>query len=227
MRVQGRLAVPFSQRIAMHHLILLGDSIFDNAAYTDGGPAVINHLQQQVPDGWRATLGAVDGATTEDIYPQLKALASDVSHLVLSIGGNNALMCADILDTPVTSTAQALIMLSALARDFDIAYRRVVQACLERELPLVVCTIYHGNFPDPDYHQRCAVALTVFNDVIIRVAIEHRLKVIDLRSICTLPNDYANPIEPSASGGAQITQAIVMAVTEPSHNARGANVVGG
>ena len=30
----------------MKHLILLGDSIFDNAAYTLGGPAVINHVQQ-------------------------------------------------------------------------------------------------------------------------------------------------------------------------------------
>lgn len=26
------------------HLVLLGDSVFDNAPYTDGGPAVIDHL---------------------------------------------------------------------------------------------------------------------------------------------------------------------------------------
>ena len=211
----------------MHHLILLGDSILDNAAYTDGGPAVIDHMQQQLPQGWRATLGAVDGSTTEDIYPQLAALGPDATHLLLSVGGNNALMCSDILDTPVTSTAQGLTMMSALARNFDLAYRRVVQACLDRKLPLVVCTIYHGNFPEPDYQQRAAVALTVFNDVIIRVATEHRLRVIDLRSVCTLPDDYANPIEPSASGGAKIARAIVLAVTEPAHAGRGANVVGG
>jgi hypothetical protein len=42
----------------MHHLVLIGDSILDNAAYAAGGPAVITHLQRQLPDGWRASLGA-------------------------------------------------------------------------------------------------------------------------------------------------------------------------
>ena len=210
----------------MHHLILLGDSILDNAAYTNGGPAVINHVREQMPDGWHATLNAVDGATTEDVYAQLAVLPEDASQLLLSVGGNNALLCGYVLDTPVTSTADALRLLSALARDFELAYRRVVQACVDTTLPLVVCTIYHGNFPDPDYQQRAAVALTVFNDVIIRVAMEQRLRVIDLRSVCTSPGDYANPIEPSVQGGVKIAQAIVRAVTEPAHSERGANLVG-
>ena len=118
-------------------------------------------------------------------------------------------------------------MLSALVRDFELAYRRVVKACIDTRLPLVICTIYHGNFADPDYQQRVVVALTIFNDVIIRVAVEHRLRVVDLRFVATLPADYANPIEPSASGGAKIGRAIVQAVTEPAHGARGANVVAG
>ena len=209
----------------MHYLILIGDSILDNAAYTEGGPAVINHLQRQLPDGWRASLGAVDGSTTEDVYPQLKELPPDTTHLLLSVGGNNALMCGAILETPVNSTAEALILLSEIARDFELAYRKMLRACLALELPLVVCTIYHGNFPDADYQQRIAVALTVFNDVILRVAVENRLKVIDLRFICNSPEDYANPIEPSVTGGAKIAQAIAQAVTEPAHAARGANVV--
>lgn len=59
----------------MPHLILLGDSMFGNAAYTSGGPAVINHLQQQLAQGWCATPSAVDGARTDAIDAQLKALA--------------------------------------------------------------------------------------------------------------------------------------------------------
>ena len=93
------------------------------------------------------------------------------------------------------------------------------------ELPLVVCTIYHGNFPESDFQQRISVALTVFNDVILRAAVEHRLKVIDLRFICDSPQDYVNQIEPSAIGGGKIAQSIVQAVTEPAHAERGANVV--
>jgi hypothetical protein len=208
----------------MHHVVLLGDSILDNAAYTAGGPAVIRHVQQQLPEGWRTTLNAIDGSTTDDIDSQLASLPADASHLLLSVGGNNALMCAEVLDTPVTSSAQALLLLHDIARDFEAAYRSVVKACLGLQLPLVVCTIYHGNFPDPNYQQRVVVALTVFNDVIIRIAVEHRLNVIDLRFVCTSPDDYANPIEPSATGGAKIARAIVDAVTQCACFARGATI---
>jgi hypothetical protein len=211
----------------MNHLVLLGDSILDNGAYTAGGPAVITHVQRQLPEGWCASLSAVDGSTTDDIHSQLKALAPDATHLLLSVGGNNALLRADVLETPVSSSGEALLLLFEVVREFELTYRQAVTACLGFHLPLVVCTVYHGNFPDANYQQRVAVALTVFNDVIIRVAIENRLKVIDLRLVCTSADDYANPIEPSASGGEKIAQAIVRAVMEPAHSLRGADVLAG
>jgi hypothetical protein len=170
-------------------------------------------------------LSAVDGSTTDDIHSQLKALPPEATHLLLSVGGNNALLRADVLETPVASSSEALILLFEVARAFELTYRRAVDACLAFKLPLVVCTIYHGNFPDANYQQRVAVALTVFNDVIIRVAVEKHLKVIDLRLICTSPDDYANPIEPSASGGEKIAKAIVHAITEPVDLQRGAHIL--
>jgi hypothetical protein len=42
----------------MGYVILLGDSVFDNAAYVGGGPDVIAQLREQLPAGWRATLSA-------------------------------------------------------------------------------------------------------------------------------------------------------------------------
>jgi hypothetical protein len=42
------------------HIVLLGDSIFDNSAYVGGGPDVIAQLRQELP-GWRCTLLALDG----------------------------------------------------------------------------------------------------------------------------------------------------------------------
>lgn len=209
----------------MKHLILLGDSIFDNAAYTLGGPAVINHVQQQLPADWRASLGAVDGSTTDDIADQIQAIPPNATHLALSVGGNNAIMRSDILDTPVASSAEALLLFSEVIREFEAAYRAAVTACLNLKLPLHICTIYNGNFDEPGYQQRVVVALTLFNDVIIRVATEHRLQVIDLRFICTQPQDYANPIEPSAAGGAKIAKAIVCALTEAQVSVRGACVL--
>jgi len=57
------------------------------------------------------------------------------------------------------------------------------------------------------------VALTVFNDAIVRTACAHGLDVIDLRAVCEQPRDYANPIEPSSIGGAKIARAIADIVT--------------
>jgi hypothetical protein len=53
----------------MNHVVLLGDSIFDNTAYVDGGPAVITQVQERLPPGWQATLLAVDGSITSDVFP--------------------------------------------------------------------------------------------------------------------------------------------------------------
>lgn len=84
----------------MTHIVLLGDSIFDNGRYTMGGPDVISQVRQLLPDGWQASLLAVDGATTGDVRCQLQRMPSDASHLVLSVGGNDALMKSDILHMP-------------------------------------------------------------------------------------------------------------------------------
>jgi hypothetical protein len=48
----------------MPHIVLLGDSILDNASYTSGGPDVISQVREILPKDWKATLLAVDGAVT-------------------------------------------------------------------------------------------------------------------------------------------------------------------
>jgi hypothetical protein len=209
----------------MPHLVLIGDSIFDNGAYTRGGPEVIQQVQEAIPPGWQADLRAVDGATTEGVDAQLARLPSGVTHLVLSVGGNNALQHTNLLQRRVTSSSETLLQLHQAVSTFERSYRRMIGSCLSIGVPLVVCTIYHGNFPDPAYQACAAVALTVFNDVIIRVACEKDLTVIDLRMICTEAADYANPIEPSSTGGRKIAAAIVRAVAQPG-TLRGARIVG-
>lgn len=211
---------------SMPHIILLGDSIFDNGSYTNGKPDVIAQVREILPSGWKASLLAVDGATTHGIDAQLARLPRDASHLVLSVGGNNALGSQHILQTQVRSTAEALTLLGAAATEFEANYRKAVAACVKRGLPLAICTIYNGNFPDRHYQKLVITALTAFNDVIIRAGSEHGLPVLDLRQICNKPEDYANPIEPSSVGGAKIAKAIVGLAAEPATKLRGACVVG-
>jgi hypothetical protein len=56
------------------------------------------------------------------------------------------------------------------------------------------------------------VILTTFNDAILRVAFEAKLRVIELRLVCTEPAEYANTIEPSVRGGEKIARSIVTAL---------------
>lgn len=196
----------------MPHVVLLGDSIFDNGAYTGGGPDVIAQLSRILPDGWSATLRAVDGARTSDVLRQVASLPQDTSNLVLSVGGNDALTHGDLLDQRAVSAIQIFGRLADAAAEFESRYRALIEQLTARRTRLAVCTIYNGNFPDPFFQRIASTALCAFNDAILRVAFERELTIIDLRLICCDPSDYANPIEPSSTGGAKIAQAIGQAV---------------
>jgi len=193
------------------HVVLLGDSIFDNKSYTGAEPDVVEHLCAILPATWRATLLAVDGATTSDVAKQFPAVPADATHLVLSIGGNDALMNGDLLNTPLRSSSHALLLFASRLEPFEAAYRSMLQPLLSFGLDVTICTIYNGAL-EPDEARLARVALMTFNDVILRMAFEHQLNVIDLRQVCVERADYANPIEPSGIGGRKIATAIARAI---------------
>jgi hypothetical protein len=208
----------------MAHIVLLGDSVFDNLKYVQPEPDVLAHLRQVLPVGWKASLYAVDGAVTNDVVGQLADLPADATHLVLSVGGNDLLgIAGDLLRTPVSLSSEVFVLLARVVGVFESMYRRLVETCLSRGLPLVVCTIYNGNFADLEFQAMARVAVAVFNDAILRLALENGLPSIDLRLVCALAEDYANPIEPSAIGGNKIARAIWRTVssgkrTQPIEN---------
>ena len=194
-------------------VVLLGDSILDNGAYTGGGPHVAAQLQAALPPGWRSVLAAVDGATTEDVPRQMGDVPEDAAVLVLSAGGNDLLMHSDVLDQPATGSAQVLARLAQLADGFEVDYRAMLRHVLAPGIPTALCTVYNGNLPPPQ-GRLAATAMAVFDDRILRVAMEKGLPVIELRAVCSRPEDYANPIEPSSIGGEKIARAIARVVTE-------------
>lgn len=198
----------------MTHIVLLGDSIFDNLSYTQGGPDVVSQVRELLPNGWQASLLAVDGSTAEAVPDQLSRLPVGATHLILSVGGNDAIMSSDLLLKRFDTAATALTALADVSRKFEEQYRQTLAACRKTQLPLTVCTIYNGNFPDKDYQRLASTALTVFNDVILRVGFECGLTIIDLRFVCSNAEDYANPIEPSSIGGRKIARCILDSVIQ-------------
>jgi hypothetical protein len=193
----------------MPHIALLGDSILDNGNYLAGGPDVSTQLNKLLPGKWSATLRAVDGATCADVRGQLIHLPTDASHIVVSMGGNDALLAEHLLHASVKSVAEALMVLSKAIDDFEKAYRETLQEILKTGLPTTVCTIYNANAADHQQAQVFRLAVALFNDVIIRTARTECLPVIELRSVCTEPADYANDLEPSVQGGRKIAEAIL------------------
>jgi hypothetical protein len=193
---------------AMSHVVLLGDSVFDNGAYVGNGPDVLRQLRDVLPAGWRASMGAADGAKIADIPSQLQELPSDASRLAISIGGNDALRDSDVLNEPVRSVTEALHKVAAVRDAFRADYRAMLDTALGRKLPLAVCTIYDPRFTDALQRRIGATALAVLNDAITREAFARDVALIDLRVLCDSDEDFANPIEPSVQGGAKIARAI-------------------
>jgi hypothetical protein len=197
----------------MSHVVLLGDSIFDNDRYVPGGPSVIEHLRRCLPGGWRATLLARDGAGTSEMGRQLDQLPADATHLVVSVGGNDALDHSGlILHERASSFAEVLSRLAGIQEQFRAAYREVLGRVLGFRKPTAVCTIYDA-IPGLDPAERAGLCL--FNDVILREAVRAAVPVIDLRLVCADADDYSrsSPIEPSVLGGGKIARAVAKLVT--------------
>jgi hypothetical protein len=193
----------------MRKVVLLGDSVFDNASYVGGGPDVIAQLRQRLPHGWTAELLAVDGSVMAGVIEQAKRLPADATHLIVSMGGNDALRMSSVLGAPSTSVADTLITLSTTRDDFCADYRATLGALSASNLPLAVCTIYDVRYPNPTQRRISIAALSLINDCIIREAAARGIPVVDLRLICSEDDDFANPIEPSEKGGGKIADAIV------------------
>ena len=197
------------------HIVLLGDSIFDNGAYVRRGePDVVRQLRDKLPAGAKATLAAVDGATTAGVARQLERLPADATHLVVSAGGNDALGNIGVLEDSSRSIADALTRLAAIGDGFGRGYRAMLGSVLDRGRPTALCTIYDPRYPDPRLQRLAVTGLALFNDVITRAAFAHGLPVLDLRLICDEDADFANPIEPSAQGGEKIAAAIARLLAE-------------
>ncbi len=126
----------------MNHIILLGDSIFDNAAYVDEGPDVIRQLTVISPSDFKATLLAVDGSVTTNVIDQIPEIPTSATHLFVSAGGNDGLSRADVLQRPAGSVGAAVDQLAALRSEFHQNYRRMLSALLALKLPPALCTVF-------------------------------------------------------------------------------------
>jgi len=199
------------------HIVLVGDSIFDNAAYVEEGAAVKLLLASVVKDV-KVTLLAVDGHVTTDVPAQLSAFPDDATHVFVSCGGNDALRIVGVLEKPVASVGRALEVLTDIKEEFRQKYKYMLKAVSEKHNNIVVCTIYNKV---PTIPEKALSALALLNEVILEEAAVRKLPVIDLRVICNEVGDYStvSPIEPSEQGGEKIVRVINTVLNNHDFNA--------
>jgi hypothetical protein len=193
----------------MTHIVLLGDSVFDNAPYVAAGGEVVEALRRRLPPGWRATLLARDGAVLAGVHEQAGRVPADATHLVVSAGGNDALGWTPLFEEPAATVGGALAHLAAVRREFARRYAAMLDEVGRLGRPLAVCTIYDVRFPDPAFREVALAALALLNDAITREAGRRGLPLLDLRTLLDDDADFANPIEPSAEGSEKLAGAIL------------------
>lgn len=203
------------------HIVLLGDSILDNAPYVGVSPAVSDQLSTAVANRkWKVTLRAVDGAKMQHIPKQLANLPTDASLFVLSIGGNDGLAMLPRLKDNGYNPFKWASMLKTFLADFEADYKRTLDLVLLEKKPLVVLTIYQPYFENSAVMTGLtASGVWLMNWVIVAAARARNLPVIDLWQIFNKKEDYANSIEPGVPGGHKLVKNL-LALIDGTHGNR-------
>src|SRR3954454_726692 len=86
----------FNEANSMKHVLILGDSVFDNGAYVAGAKDVQAQLQDLLPN-LQVSSRARDGAVIADVVSQLRGFAGSATHIAVSVGGNDAIRASGVL----------------------------------------------------------------------------------------------------------------------------------
>ena len=188
-------------------IVLVGDSIFDNAPYVPDEPCVTEQFQSIIRDGVDVSMLAVDGDYIKDVQTQIIDLPAQTTHVFISAGGNDALSYSRKLDTDYLTSMELFVEWSVIQKEFRQDYRSMLKAVRALGKHTAVCTIYDAV---PEIEAAKITALSLFNDVIVGETVAAALPIVDLRWVCTEPSDYSplSPIEPSNQGGAKIAAAL-------------------
>jgi len=224
----------------MKHIILVGDSIFDNSAYINyNDPDVAAQVNSLMGQNDKVTLLAIDGDVTSGVKAQLKRLPEDATHLFISVGGNDALGILHELTRSSNTIGEAFYRFYDIRSAFEDKYSSMLNNAISHGLPTTVCTVYDPCFDHSKLHRvedymgygisaekmqkTTATALPIFNDIITRQAVMAGVPVMDLRLIFNSDSDYANPIEPSAAGGVKMARVIKNIVCNHDFNINSMN----
>ncbi len=180
-------------------VILMGDSVLNNANYVPSGKSVYDSLKSKLS---KVINLAKDGATISDLYGQLDKIPVDLNntntYIFISAGGN------DILNkrTELSSTE--------IKRLFD-SYMVFLNA-LRAKLGSVKINILNLYLPSNPRYQTYKTSIDQWNQLIQSSSnkIGEMYNVVNLNTLLTSPDDFVYDIEPSESASDKIAYLIYL-----------------
>jgi hypothetical protein len=204
-------------------ITLVGDSILHNDRYVRGdGRSVTVQLWRKIQHrrlDWKVHLCARDGATIGHVLDvQRGTVPIETTVMIVSAGGNDGLRFLHDNLTRMFNPCSWPFLLMEFRHQFSEGYERMVRTLVEDSCErwnIVLCTIYAPRWSSWRIFNACACGALLWMNAIIRAtAAKYHLGVIDVYEIFDSDADYANPIEPSVTGGDKLTQNILRAVQD-------------
>lgn len=180
-------------------VILMGDSVLNNANYVPEGNSVYDILKTKLNNILNV---ATDGATINDLYTQLDKIPVDLNntdtYIFISAGGN------DILNSRKELTNNDILQL------FN-KYMNFLEA-LRAKLGSVKINILNLYLPSNPRYQSYKPSIEQWNKLINQYSnkIGEMYNVVDLYSLLTSLDDFVYDIEPSASASNKIANLIAL-----------------
>ena len=200
----------------MNRVVLFGDSIIDNKTYVSHGEfSVLEHLENI--SNYEYIQVAYDGHTTFDVQNKQLHLSTIVkpSHIVLSVGGNDLLQNLSYLSKgPVSNVNEAVSGIQQhIFEPLEQRFETIIEELSSQRANLLICTVYEGDLGRTDEFKdvldSSKIMVSSFNDIVYKTAKKYNADVLELREIFITSDDYANPIEPSHTGGEKLAKSIV------------------
>ena len=181
------------------HIVLLGDSIFQNKNYVPKSKSVEFLLKEKI--SIPSLVLAQDNAVIYDLPNQYNSMPIDLNenttNLYISIGGNDLL---NLYEHETTNNRELFNMVWEL-------YKKTILVIISNTQCNVILTdIYF--ITDPNFN-RYIHMIKKWNSNIYLFAKQHKLKVFKISDILTKPSDFTNSIEPSVIGGNKMVNSFI------------------
>ena len=205
---------PAAGEPTIRHVVLIGDGLGNLAGIRGrGAGALEGKLRPGADQSWKITILPADDLIRR---PPLLEFPADATHVLISIEGNRAIENSGLLASQPASYQEGLARLSFAADQFEDVVERLVNVARATRLPTVLCTMWLPRYPEPVRQRAAAAALAIFNDRILRRAVEARISIVDLRGVPTEAGDYADQTLMSKAGLQKAASVVWRALHEVS-----------